>query len=97
MTRQPVGKRLNVGISRLHRLSDLPVCRRQIYVQTAEHAESRTICRNIQCVQIPRCDGRTHCSQMTSCEEATWFLRNCAGTEMDGDGDGIPCEQQLCR
>ncbi|WP_206501442.1 excalibur calcium-binding domain-containing protein [Eikenella corrodens] len=34
---------------------------------------------------------------MTSCEEATWFLRNCAGTEMDGDGDGIPCEQQLCR
>ena len=20
------------------------------------------------------CDGRTYCSQMTSCEEATWFL-----------------------
>ena len=44
-----------------------------------------------------RCDGRTHCSQMTSCEEATWFLRNCAGTKMDGNGDGVPCEQQLCR
>ena len=43
-----------------------------------------------------RCDGRTHCSQMTSCEEAKYFLRNCPGTQMDGDGDGIPCESQWC-
>jgi cold shock CspA family protein len=44
-----------------------------------------------------RCDGRTHCSQMTSCEEATFFLRHCPDTRMDGDGDGIPCESQWCR
>lgn len=43
-----------------------------------------------------RCDGRRHCSQMTSCEEATYFLSNCPGVEMDGDGDGIPCERQWC-
>jgi cold shock CspA family protein len=43
-----------------------------------------------------RCDGRTHCSQMTSCAEATWFLRNCPGTKMDGNNDGVPCEQQWC-
>lgn len=43
-----------------------------------------------------RCDGRTHCSQMTSCEEATFFLRNCPGVKMDGEGDGIPCENQWC-
>lgn len=42
------------------------------------------------------CDGRQHCSQMRSCEEATWFIRNCPNTKMDGEGDGIPCEQQLC-
>jgi cold shock CspA family protein len=42
------------------------------------------------------CDGRTHCSQMTSCEEAVYFLRHCPGTEMDGNGDGEPCEQQWC-
>jgi len=42
------------------------------------------------------CDGRTHCSQMTSCREATFFTRNCPRTEMDGDGDGIPCERQWC-
>lgn len=43
-----------------------------------------------------QCDGRKHCSQMTSCREATQFLQNCPGMEMDGDGDGIPCEQQWC-
>jgi len=43
-----------------------------------------------------RCDGRTYCSQMTSCEEATFFLRNCSGTKMDGDNDGVPCERQWC-
>jgi len=43
-----------------------------------------------------RCDDRTYCSQMTSCAEATFFLRNCPGVKMDGNGDGVPCEQQWC-
>ena len=52
-------------------------------------------------VPIPKkevfsCDGRMHCSQMSSCEEAKFFLKNCPGTKMDGDNDGIPCEQDLC-
>ena len=42
------------------------------------------------------CDGRTMCSQMTSCAEATFFIRNCPNTQMDGDSDGVPCESQLC-
>jgi cold shock CspA family protein len=42
------------------------------------------------------CDGRTHCSQMTSCKEAKFFLKNCPGTQMDGNNDGTPCEQQWC-
>jgi cold shock CspA family protein len=44
-----------------------------------------------------RCDGRTLCSQMHSCEEATYFLKNCPGVKMDGNNDGIPCERQWCR
>jgi hypothetical protein len=43
-----------------------------------------------------RCDGRTQCSQMTSCEEATFFLKSCPGVQMDGNNDGVPCEQQWC-
>ncbi|MBK1714844.1 excalibur calcium-binding domain-containing protein [Rubrivivax gelatinosus] len=42
------------------------------------------------------CDGRTRCTQMHSCAEAKFFLDRCPNTEMDGDGDGIPCEQQWC-
>ncbi|MDP3221498.1 MAG: excalibur calcium-binding domain-containing protein, partial [Rubrivivax sp.] len=44
-----------------------------------------------------RCDGRLHCSQMTSCAEAKLFLAHCPGVKMDGDRDGIPCEDQHCR
>lgn len=44
-----------------------------------------------------RCDGRIYCSQMTSCQEAKFFLRNCPGTKMDGNNDGVPCEKQWCR
>lgn len=43
-----------------------------------------------------RCDGRKYCSQMTSCDEATFFLRSCPSVEMDGDQDGVACEQQWC-
>ena len=44
-----------------------------------------------------RCDGRVYCSQMRSCAEATFFLKNCPGTKMDGNNDGIPCEKQWCK
>jgi len=38
------------------------------------------------------CEGKKNCSEMTSCEEAKFYMRNCSGTNLDPDGDGIPCE-----
>ena len=38
-----------------------------------------------------RCEGKTYCSQMT-CAEAVFYVRNCPGVKIDGDGDGEPCE-----
>ena len=43
-----------------------------------------------------KCDGRQYCTQMRSCAEAKFFIRNCPNTKMDGDHDGIPCEKQWC-
>jgi len=43
-----------------------------------------------------KCDGRQYCSQMTSCDEAMYFLENCPNVKMDGGGDGVPCERQWC-
>lgn len=40
--------------------------------------------------------GKTHCSHMSSCAEATFYIQNCPNTQMDGNGDGIPCERQWC-
>ncbi|MGR9116813.1 MAG: cold shock domain-containing protein [Gammaproteobacteria bacterium] len=42
-----------------------------------------------------QCRGKVWCSEMTSYEEAVFYLRNCPGTKMDGDRDGIPCESQF--
>jgi len=39
--------------------------------------------------------GKVWCTEMGSYEEAVFYLRNCPGTKMDGDGDGIPCERQF--
>ena len=38
------------------------------------------------------CDGRQYCSEMNSRAEAEYFTRYCPDVKMDGDGDGIPCE-----
>lgn len=42
------------------------------------------------------CAGKTKCTQMASCEEATFYLNNCGLSRLDGDKDGVPCET-LCR
>jgi len=51
---------------------------------------------NVPAVSKYRCEGKTRCPEMRSCEEAMFYLNNCPGTTMDGDGDGIPCETQWC-
>lgn len=43
-----------------------------------------------------KCGNKTRCSEMTSCEEAIYYLKECGLTSIDGDGDGMPCES-LCR
>jgi endonuclease YncB( thermonuclease family) len=39
------------------------------------------------------CGSKSRCSQMTSCAEATFYLRSCGAGRLDGDGDGVPCEK----
>lgn len=41
-----------------------------------------------------QCSGKTRCHEMSSCEEALFYLNNCPGVEIDGDGDGRPCEER---
>ena len=42
------------------------------------------------------CQGKTRCSEMVSCPEAEYYLSHCPNVKIDGDGDGIPCEEQHC-
>ncbi|EGM76384.1 cold shock protein [Rheinheimera sp. A13L] len=43
-----------------------------------------------------QCEGKRHCSEMLSCEEAKFYLKNCPDVMIDGDNDAIPCERQHC-
>lgn len=41
------------------------------------------------------CDGKHRCSQMHSCDEAYFYLRQCGVKTLDGNADGVPCDE-LC-
>jgi micrococcal nuclease len=41
------------------------------------------------------CGNKKHCSEMSSCEEAKYYLTQCGVKLLDGNGDGVPCEK-LC-
>ena len=42
------------------------------------------------------CSTKKSCKQMSSCEEAKFYLESCGRKSLDGDGDGVPCNA-LCR
>jgi hypothetical protein len=56
------------------------------------YAESTSNTSTLNSSSNFKCDGRQHCSQMNSLEEAEFFIKNCPNTKMDGDNDGEPCE-----
>ena len=41
------------------------------------------------------CGTKTTCGQMSSCDEAKFYLNTCGVKRLDGDGDGVPCTK-LC-
>ena len=42
------------------------------------------------------CGTKTKCNQMTSCEEAQFYLTQCGVGRLDRDNDGVPCES-ICK
>lgn len=43
------------------------------------------------------CDARTSCVQMRSCEEVTYFLKNCPGISWEASGESPSCRSQWCK
>ena len=61
------------------------------YMDLIEKSEKRKNIKNSS-----KCGQKKYCSQMTSCEEAKYYLNVCGLKRLDRDGDGIPCES-LCK
>jgi micrococcal nuclease len=49
-----------------------------------------------QAASRPACGSKHYCSQMLSCEEATFYFTQCHVKTLDKNGNGLPCEN-LCR
>ena len=41
------------------------------------------------------CGSKRHCAQMSSCDEADFYLKHCGLKSLDKNGNGVPCES-LC-
>lgn len=64
----------------------------EILVSTEAHQKTATF-KNLDLASNHfECDGRQYCGQMNSRAEAVFFINNCPDTKMDGDQDGVPCE-----
>jgi len=88
-----------IGLAVLVALSDFGYLQYRQHLDRSRAASVAASPEDIRVESSPagfRCDGRTYCSQMTSCTEAKYFLKNCPDTKMDGNHDGVPCEQQWC-
>jgi hypothetical protein len=50
--------------------------------------------RLVELAQSYSCSPRRYCSRnISSCAEARWYFQNCSwGGALDGDNDGVPCE-----
>ncbi len=84
--------------ARRHVIQETPAA--EVHVMPASPASSRLLADQLapgSGASAFRCEGKTTCTQMTSCEEAKFYLKNCPGVTIDGDGDGIPCERQWCK
>lgn len=42
------------------------------------------------------CEGKRTCKQMSSCDEAMFYLNECGLAKLDRDHDGVPCES-ICK
>ena len=80
-----------------HQVSHAEVVPKHAFASKAEAEEVPAIDLQAAGQSTFACDGRTYCSQMKSCEEATYFLQHCPNVRMDGNNDGIPCEKQWCK
>ncbi|MGP5551276.1 excalibur calcium-binding domain-containing protein [Psychrobacter namhaensis] len=85
-----------VSVSTSTDFDDIPPTYIDTDIETASTSVVEPVMSTKSAAPSFSCDGRQHCSQMTSCAEATYFSNHCPNTKMDGNHDGVPCEQQWC-
>lgn len=64
------------------------------YTQTLNNQTIQGSCQIMAPAVKPRpvCGTKRYCKQMTSCDEAKYYMTQCGLDKLDSDGDGSPCE-----
>ncbi len=62
-------------------------------VDPSPHTKSPAVASSV--ARDPACGNKHRCAQMRSCDEAYFYLQQCGVKSLDGNGDGVPCED-LC-
>ena len=70
---------------------------RQLVPKKKPGAPAKTVAAADGGVSFFTCDGRSACKQMTSCEEAKYFVKTCPGFNSGVFGEEASCEKQWCK
>ena len=73
-----------------HQANQLALANTQDTSEVSDAVHSRRAQKDSNSLGSYSCDGRTYCSQMTSCQEATFFLNHYPGVKMDQRNIGNP-------
>ena len=58
---------------------------------TAAQSSQHTVAQDFSCGR------KRHCAQMSSCDEAYFYLTQCGVKSLDKNGNGVPCENLCAR
>jgi len=72
-------------------VSSEPATQTTTITTTVPTTEAKTVTQNGGSFS-GSCAGKKTCGQMTSCQEAKFYLNSCGVGSLDRDKDGIPCE-----
>jgi len=64
-------------------------------LERSARENSRGLWKADQPKNTTKCNSKPSCRELKTCKEARHQLEVCKRSELDGDGDGIPCEK-LC-
>jgi hypothetical protein len=80
----------------LHPIYGNPVVTKKAAPSSAEKTSQQSAPSTSAVTTSWQCGTTKSCNEIDSCAEATYYLNECGLSDLDRDGDGLPCEA-ICK